>query len=395
MKLKPLIKSFIGIEQPPKDFDQKSFTLLNMEINNINIRRASAISVFMIIFEILIIVFNDLKQLSVCAPSNITAIYYLILHALIMFISIISLISIYMVKKSKLSDEMKVKAFDNLIFAIPTLIMICLALISGLDQISVGSISAYIVNTIIVGSFVLQKPPRNIIGFSIPYIVFVSGVINFQTNVELMKSNLLNGTVFFIFVLVISTFFYYNFHNSILRGILLKKANQKLEGLTHIDTLTNLNNRRYLDMILERELNYMKRYKETCVVLMIDIDDFKNINDTYGHPIGDIVLKELAKILKDTIRKSDIPIRWGGEEFMAIMFKSEIKTILPVANRILDNIRQNTFGANQNNNIKVTVSIGICQLKGYTKDDFQKAYEKADKALYIAKKNGKDRVEKL
>ena len=386
------IKELLGVEKLSNKIDDKSMSDLYAEIRGINVKRMTAISVFVIIFEILMIVFYDIRLISISETISSSMYQYLFLHFIILFIIAIGFIIIQRVFKSKKVLKNKAKIIDSILFIVPILIMVCLALIYSLDQMTTGSISVYSINTIIVGALILQKPPKNIISFSIPYIVFVIGMVLLQTDKQLMISNLINGTIFYICVLVITTFFYYNFYNSILRGILLKKANKKLEELSNIDSLTTLYNRRYLDMILKRELDHMKRYNETCTVLMIDIDNFKKINDTYGHPIGDIVLKEFSQILKNVLRDCDLPLRWGGEEFLLIVFKIDLQNSLLLAERILENIRNNIFEINEEISIKLTASIGISQLSGYSKEHFKIAYSNADKALYKAKNDGKDNV---
>lgn len=381
-----------GVDPKLQDTDSKFINETYHEIVTANIKRAVAIALFMIVFEILLIVFYDLRQLLVKHLNSASEYSYLILHTLILLISLFSILILYRIRKSDTDESDKLRKYESMLFLTPTLIMICLAFICALDQQKTGSISVYTVNTIIVGALIFQKPPRNIISFIIPYCVFLAGLFAFQTDAQLKIANIINGSIFFICVVVISTFFYYNFYNSVLRGVLLKEANRKLEESSNVDALTGLYNRRYLNLIMERELNYMKRYRENCVILLIDIDDFKSVNDTYGHPAGDKVLVELSSILKHAIRESDLPIRWGGEEFMLMLFKCEAKKIAPMVERLLEYIRKHEFSINRNKKINLSVSIGVSQLTGYTDDDFNKAYENADHALYKAKKSGKDRV---
>ncbi len=385
------LKKLLGVDLLPKDFSKEQVNTLSLAIHKISIKRASAVILFMIVFELVLITIYDLPRLNMGGSEASAILPYFILHITIMLISIVSIILLRYIQ-NKMNDEQKIKAYDYLTPIISGLIMICLAIICALDQRTSGSIGVYAINTVIVGILILLKPPRNIIVFSIPYSIFLAGLLIFQTDQSLLINNLINGSIFFICILLASSFFYYNTYNSILRGILLEEANNKLEKLSNIDPLTNLYNRRYLDMIIIRELNYMKRYKETSVILLLDIDDFKKVNDTHGHPVGDVVLKEVATILSECIRESDLPIRWGGEEFMLLMFKCNVDQILPVANRILENVREYTFAKEQNLNIKVTISIGVSQINGYTQEDFQKSYEKADEALYLAKNSGKDQV---
>jgi len=161
-----------------------------------------------------------------------------------------------------------------------------------------------------------------------------------------------------------------------------------IEKLSQTDHLTNLHNRKRIDEELEKSLYNVKRYNENISIMMLDIDYFKLVNDKYGHNVGDSVLVEFSNILKNSIRKSDIVGRWGGEEFMIISPNTSKEEIRILANKIKDNI--------SNFNFKIvghkTVSIGYTQIKG-SDSDFHSFLKRADNALYRAKENGRDRIE--
>ncbi|MEO1923979.1 MAG: diguanylate cyclase [Nautiliaceae bacterium] len=150
-----------------------------------------------------------------------------------------------------------------------------------------------------------------------------------------------------------------------------------------LDNLTEVYNRRYFQKIINKVTG------STLCTLMMDIDHFKKINDTYGHPKGDMVLKELAKILKTSLRKNDIIIRVGGEEFFIVLDNvDDIKTAYKIANHLRETIEKYSF-----EDIKVTCSFGVCCAYINSKEDFEKLYNKTDEALYQAKRNGRNRVE--
>ncbi len=169
-------------------------------------------------------------------------------------------------------------------------------------------------------------------------------------------------------------------------GILsLKDIVKSVPEVIYLDPLTEVNNRLYLDLVRQK----LKKSKGPVSVLMIDIDDFKLINDTYGHLVGDIVLKIVAKTIKSNVKISDEVIRYGGEEFVVIAYRCDIKAGKRVAERLrreVENIRIKGYP-----NIHLTVSIGVaCHHSG---EDLIITIEKADKAMYKAKKMGKNRVE--
>jgi diguanylate cyclase (GGDEF)-like protein len=170
-------------------------------------------------------------------------------------------------------------------------------------------------------------------------------------------------------------------------------ANAKLYGeierLAVTDGLTGLFNHRHFQEKLAQEFNRLERFSEPISLLIIDIDHFKKINDTYGHPVGDAVLKKVSGVIRKTIRNIDIPARYGGEEFAVILLGTDTGGALKMAERLRKSIADAKFSSEQNA-FNVTVSIGIST---HTKDMKKKEdlVEQADKALYHAKGTGRNR----
>jgi len=166
----------------------------------------------------------------------------------------------------------------------------------------------------------------------------------------------------------------------------LKDYQHKLELLSQTDQLTKIKNRLYIDEILQQQYYRFLRNGESCSVILIDIDYFKNVNDTYGHLVGDLVLIEFANILKTNIRESDIAGRWGGEEFLIILPHSNIDKAKMLANKLKELISNFNFTKVG----KKTASFGVAEFK--TATSIEECLESADKALYISKNNGRNQV---
>jgi len=159
-----------------------------------------------------------------------------------------------------------------------------------------------------------------------------------------------------------------------------------IEELSITDKLTGLKNRLYLDKVYEEELQRAQRYATPFCIIILDIDDFKNINDTYGHLVGDIVLKQLSRLLFKHIRKSDMLGRWGGEEFLIIAPQTEYKAACNLAEKLRLFIAKEDFEAIGH----MTCSFGVgVYSRG---DQSTEPVKRADDALYEAKKAGKNRV---
>ncbi len=163
------------------------------------------------------------------------------------------------------------------------------------------------------------------------------------------------------------------------------------------DVLTGWSNRRYLQVRLVEELARTRRDGETLVCLMLDIDHFKNVNDTYGHAGGDAALRELAQRIETQVRVSDIAARFGGEEFVVLLPGTEIESGTLLAERIRKAVSATPIDIGGGNSITITVSIGVASVApGQDVDDLKTSGDsllaRADVALYSAKSAGRDQV---
>jgi len=167
---------------------------------------------------------------------------------------------------------------------------------------------------------------------------------------------------------------------------LLQEKSSELERLSITDKLSGLYNRARLDQILEQELNRFERYRIPFSVILLDIDWFKTINDTYGHLEGDRMIVELSKLLTQTIRNTDRIGRWGGEEFMVICPSSDLDSAAILAERLRQQVAAHNFGFES----PQSISLGIAEVApGCTIDTL---ISMADRALYTAKQQGRNRV---
>lgn len=175
----------------------------------------------------------------------------------------------------------------------------------------------------------------------------------------------------------------------------LKVANKRLENASYIDPLTNLYNRRYFNIIYEKELKRAKRTKSYITFMMLDIDYFKQYNDTYGHLEGDNALKSVASALKETLKRpSDYVFRLGGEEFAVLMVDTPEIQSASMAQNICNVIKSKEIHHSTSKVSKiVTISIGVacCVADDALEDEVM--ISKADEMLYKAKENGRDRYE--
>ncbi len=170
----------------------------------------------------------------------------------------------------------------------------------------------------------------------------------------------------------------------------LRKALVELETLATTDELTKIANRRHFLNLAHRQFSFAQRKKRSFSILIFDIDYFKKINDSYGHPIGDIAIELVAQKCQQSLRNEDLCARWGGEEFIVFLSETSITKARAVGIRIQNNIKDISLPVD-NPDLTITVSIGIAQ---YEENDqnMDQIISRADKALYRAKNNGRNQI---
>jgi two-component system cell cycle response regulator len=166
----------------------------------------------------------------------------------------------------------------------------------------------------------------------------------------------------------------------------LKQKNLELEEMCKLDSLTKLYNHQYTYERLEEEIQRAKRYKHTLAIIMIDIDNFKQVNDIYGHPAGDEVIIKVSRTLRNICRTTDILGRYGGEEFLILLPETDLDDGIKLAERLRTQILALTYSRE---NLRITISGGVAALVNQSALDLVK---EVDSLLYEAKNSGKNKI---
>jgi len=174
------------------------------------------------------------------------------------------------------------------------------------------------------------------------------------------------------------------------RTVALEKVNHRLKELASTDVLTGLMNRRAFMEEAQAKFNLAKRYQRPLSFLMIDIDHFKSVNDTYGHQAGDVALVETSKIIRNCLRETDVLGRIGGEEFAVLLPETGIEQTTELTERLLEKVRAAKIEIEDDRIISLTTSIGVATVPPLL-IDVDTVMKEADKALYKAKSEGRDR----
>ncbi len=263
------------------------------------------------------------------------------------------------------------------------------------EKITIKDIPVSIINLKIKDKVVKLLNSRK--AFSIPYILNGNPIL--ITFIPIFTSNgtflgyLIRYSIDYNYALIIRSF-YFNIVAAIIIDLVLSslvflvlKEGERLKLLAETDPLTGLYNKGKFNEVLQKEIERAKRYKRPLSIIVFDIDHFKKINDTYGHKIGDDVLKSLAKIIKSSVRKTDFAARWGGEEFVILLPETDLEGARKVAEKLREKVEKHKFPGVG----KVTISLGVAQLKD--NEDPNDFIVRADMALYKAKEGGRNRVE--
>ena len=188
----------------------------------------------------------------------------------------------------------------------------------------------------------------------------------------------------YIFLITIASFSFF--------GAMIGWREDQLETLALRDALTGLFNSRYLWARMDEQWATGKREKSVSSLVLFDLDFFKRVNDRYGHPVGDQVLKRVGRILQHAARRGDTVARVGGEEFVFFLPNTSAIDAAAIAERIRKTINLTTITADMKRQVNITISAGVADTTDYNAVNPQALFSMADKALYIAKEQGRNRV---
>lgn len=173
----------------------------------------------------------------------------------------------------------------------------------------------------------------------------------------------------------------------------LEVANRRLRKLSVTDGLTELFNHRHIHELLHEEWERSRRSEAPMAVVMLDLDHFKQVNDTYGHPTGDVILYQTANLLRENVREIDMPGRYGGEEFIVLLPCTDEDEAAHLAERIRCAVQEHAY-RDDATEVRMSVSCGVAAFPGDGIDGPESLLKRADEALYAAKEEGRNRVER-
>ena len=271
-------------------------------------------------------------------------------------------------------------------------------MITAVDQWVTPNITPFFIACIVSGLVIYLRPEVAAGLFFTAWLLFSTLLGMTQQNPEVLLSNRINGLSVCVIGFCISMLMWRKFTTIAVQKHQLEKAHselqlkqRELERLTRQDGLTGLFNRNTFVELSNNELRRSKRQGSSTTILLLDLDHFKRINDTWGHPAGDAVLRHVAQTMVSSVRSTDLVGRLGGEEFIVLLPHTSAEAGRKIAEKIRQRLEVSELrweGAR----IAVTASIGLAGTSADENREFDSLYTEADKALYLAKQRGRNRV---
>lgn len=306
--------------------------------------------------------------------------FFFILYMFLMFI---------LTRRYKNRSEIK-KWLHN----IPVITMIVTLFVgiifSVLDQMITTNISPLIIASIVAGTVISMQPLISLFIYLFSYVAYYNLLALTVMEETILVTNRVNGFSILGVGFVLSIILWRYFYTTVTQKHFIERQQLQLERMAYSDSLTGLPNRRYFDDLLLEEMERTQRNNDESTLILLDIDNFKMINDEFGHPVGDEVLKNFSTLLEDNLRTADSVARFGGEEFIILIPNSNLEEGRAYAERLRRAIQNNVMQIGEHT-LQITSSFGVVQIDK-NHDRFDELYYKLDYALRTAKRAGKNRT---
>lgn len=315
-------------------------------------------------------------------------------HAgMLVFYAVLALVAWYLARRPEL---VRLRQLSVSVAVIGTLGFA--ALLSAIDQLVTSNITPLLIGCTLVALVFLHRPLSALWLFSLTLALFLFGIQQTQSAPAVLLSNQVNGLSSCAIGLLLAWLQWRNFiqintqkQRLQAQAKLLEEQNYTLSYLAEHDPLSGLLNRRAFNHIVERELLRCQRTQQPLCLLLLDLDHFKAINDRFGHPLGDAVIKRMATLLSSQVRGLDSLARLGGEEFMLLLSDCDREQGLQIAEKLRQLI-ESQLQVVDGKAVAVTVSIGMSYLDAGQLSSYESLYVASDRALYSAKQEGRNRV---
>jgi diguanylate cyclase (GGDEF)-like protein len=368
----------------------KENRIIKNDANLININRVYYLSIILIP----LIIINLLIMIYKHDHYGGSDIYWHLLMGIHFYLMIVLPIFTYFANKFRRSEKSN-KDIEIIITVFVVKILLVGIIITTLDQMLTNSITVYFMTAVLVAAVFNIRPTLALSYYLLLIVVVLLLLSRYQPNKDIFISHIMEVISAGVISYAISFITWKNTKLTILQNRKIEEQqkelevkNSKLSNIAFYDHMTSLYNRRKIDQIIDQELKVLKNKKFEYSIIILDLDNFKMVNDKYGHPVGDKILIELSGLLERNTRATDSVGRWGGEEFIILLPFTHKTTAKSIAEKLRCKIENHRFEI-EGMSIYITASFGVSELDDSYK---KKSYQKADKALYMAKKERKNCV---
>ena len=360
---------------------------LQQELYYTNINRAKIYIVGLIVIHLFLLVL-DVRRLLAGTLAEHSGYRYLYYLHIILTAGLVFFLALLYIFKASVPEE--IRALHKIItIAFFAFLLLIAAAVSSIDQLIHGEITVYVIGLLALSVAVyLPILPRFLL-FVPAHILLLAGISLFQTDRDVLIGNYINSTLVFFIAGILSQIMYQNLKKNFFSKKIIRQQQERLERMSLEDSLTGLRNRRYIDTKLMEEWDRAVRYDRDLAIAFADLDFFKKVNDSYGHNIGDEVLREIAVIFRGSIRGVDSVARYGGEEFLLLFPETDKDQAVTICEKVRRQTEDYPWdGVRQG--LRLTVSLGVAgRREAETIADF---IDLADKRLYTAKERGRNDI---
>lgn len=384
------------------------------ETIEINLYRGKFLATIIILVELVMVAVNIITNyLNVDNRFHFTS--YLVMYLGMILANAIFLLWAKSVKDVQEKPLNQIKRIEIGIIVFITIFMAWGSIITLMDQKLYGGLTSFMINVLTCSVIYNLNRQSLLVPFTLSSAILLIGLPFFQASRDVLIGHYSNLGIFLVIAWVASRIVFQSHYKQYLgkqqlnksKALLeaetrinernnkkLKEINLKLKRLSMFDELTKLPNRRSFRDYIDYHFDYMKDRLVRFSVIMIDVDNFKQLNDSYGHASGDIVLKRIANQISSSINvETDFVARWGGDEFIYASFNKDEKDIEKIADTIRTKILNlNVHSESSLKAPNISISLGTCTMSITAKDTIHKCIENADKALYSAKTEGRNCV---
>jgi diguanylate cyclase (GGDEF)-like protein len=352
-----------------------------------NLNRARIFTIGLILIHLVLLVIDINRLLSGQLDTHTGYRYLFYLHIVLTAGLAIFLLFFYLYRITESADIRLIHKV--LVTSFVLFLLLISASITSIDQLIHGEVTVYVICFLAVAVGCYLPFYYRLALFVPSFVLVLIGVSFFQSNEDILIGNYINISLVFVIGFILSQIVYKGFKKSFFSQMTIKRQQEQLEKMSMEDSLTGLRNRRYIDLKLMEEWDRAVRYDRDLALAIADLDRFKDVNDTYGHNVGDTVLRTLGVIFRGSIRGVDRVARFGGEEFLLLFPETNKDQAYTVCEKVRKQTKTYPWGEVAKD-MDVSISFGVAEIK--EAQSIEEFINCADKRLYEAKRGGRNRT---